>query len=231
MPRRSVRTRLKNLDAGNYIALAGLIIALGGVAWQATAFIQGARPSYTAPNSIGFRPFATRSDTHQLVLGITASNLDYINGGAQGYDALVSNIAVTLQIGKGKQFKMDWWWFMKGEDDHDQAGPFVVPGKGAVSKEVRFSPRLRPCKDPLSCTDQEAYADFLPWSDFASLLAAKDMSPFITLTFETRYLVPSTLTQAHTCRVTIPDAIRVDFAQRGEKVEYKSLPCIESDEQ
>jgi hypothetical protein len=226
-PPHGLRKLIADMNAGNYIALVGLILALGSLGWQAVDYFRGPLPSTMAPESVTFRGDGKRSDTDQAVLSITANNLDYINRAGKTYDAILQRVDVTFEWPPKTKYNFSWWWFMKDatRGEKEQAVPIIIPGGGGASKEVRFFARLKPCVNYGTCPNEEAYVDFLPWGQFAKMAADPKVMPFLDLTFKSIYLVPAGHTETHTCRVTFPAAVREDFAKRGENVNFKSLPC------
>jgi hypothetical protein len=216
------------MDAGNYIALVGLLLGLGSLTWQIVGYLRGPLPKSMAPESITLRGDHKRSDTDRNALSITASTINFINEAGKDHDAIVRSIDVTMNIPNKARYLLSWLYFMKDStaNEKEQAGPFVVSGGSGVSKEVRFYARLNPCKTFETCTNDEAYANYLSWADFASWAADPKILPFVDLTFQSTYLVPSNLRETHTCRITFPDAVRARFAKEGEKVPYMSLPCV-----
>jgi hypothetical protein len=226
-PRR-LRELVADMNAGNYIALVSLFLAFASLGWQAIDYFRGPQPETMPPESVTFRGDGKRSDTDEAVLSITANNLDYINRAGKTYDAILQRVDVAFETPAKKKCNLSWWWFMKDatRGDKEQAGPIVIQGGGGISKEVRFFPRLKPCVNYGTCPNEEAYVDFLPWSQFAKMAADQKDLPFLDLTFKSIYLVPAGHTETHTCRVTFPDAVRNDFAKYGATLNFKSLPCV-----
>jgi hypothetical protein len=227
---RGFRKFVAEMNVGNYIALVGLLLAVGSLIWQSVGYFRGPLPQGMAPESVTFRGDGIRRDTDQEVLSVTASNMNYINRGGKDYDAILKSIDVTLEIAANRSYRLAWQYFMKDStrNEKEQAGPIVVPGGGGVSKEVRFFARFRPCKDSGSCPNDQAYIDFLPWADFLRLAADPKTVSSLKLTFESVYLVPAGYHESHTCLVTFPDAVRSKFALGAQEVPFQSLPCLAS---
>lgn len=224
----AIKGAFSEWDTGNYIALSGLILALGSLGWQIVGYFLGPIPRAMAPESVTFRHGEqTRGDTNQASISITANNVNFINEARKDYDAIVKSIAVNFEVA-GKTYRLVWWYFMKDatRNEKEQAGPFVIPAGGGVSKEVRFFARLRPCAVAEKCMNEEAYADFVPWTQLAGWIADAKVLPFLDLAFNIEYLVPEKRTEIHRCRITFPDAVRAKFASDPSKIPYQSLPCV-----
>ena len=194
------------LDAGNWISLVALCIAVGTAAWQTGGYFVGPDLAFIPPTSVTFRysPYGGRSS-----LALSATTMNYVNEGRKDYDGLVLDEQVSLQLTAANPTVLNWWWFL-GPDGTatEQAHPVVVPGAGLAAHETRFAPFVQSCSVQQVCTEAHAYRNFFSWSLFLKTAADATQLPHIDLLFTVRMRERKTRTFEYKCRVELDDRIR-----------------------
>lgn len=202
----AAKPRFLGLDAGNWISLTALAISLATVSWQIGGFITGPKVEFIPPTSVTFRYWPTGS---RESLALSATTMNYVNGGRKEYDALVLSESVEITLPGRSPRKLHWWWFVGPTGAaNEQAHPVVVPGAGLTAHETRFAPLLQPCAGAVGCTDAAAYMHFIDWGEFLALADAQAPAQEIAIKFEIRVREDRPRTVTYLCKAMLDTRTR-----------------------
>jgi hypothetical protein len=167
------------------LAAAAFFLAVSTAIYQGWQFINGADVALYHPDTVYV--FFDRYASRRVVTRF-AGQISLTNTGAQGRDAILRELSMTISVG-GKKFSERWTSFAlvsrKGDrlsvEPKETAHPVPVNGGSAISHTISFAPVNRTCERPVknegSCN---ADADFVSDDDFLGLIQTNDR---VDLTF------------------------------------------------
>jgi hypothetical protein len=204
------------------LALAAFVIALGGTAFQVSAFVRGAEITIVAPDQILFTA-EKYSNGHTYVR--FAARMAYVNSGQQGYNGVVRKELLKYTL-DGVAYTQIWQKFTASDADESDklvmnpqgtAIPLPVEAGSSLSHETLFTPLTIRCPSgPSGC----AWANYLEWNRFLTLI--RDRSE---ITFRvTAELYDGTKVEA-ACTVDL----NADVTDRLEKSGWYAPTCWSGD--
>lgn len=209
------------------LACATLILAVT-MAWvEARALIFGARVRFYPPEVVGliFDQYANG----EVYLRI-AARMAYANTGAVGYNDTVvrEDVSFTFDEG-GEPYSQLWQSEQQITSDGKrfinkyvrEAGPFPVPGGGAVSREMFFAPF------PTECKNQEPTCEGQNRNFITSLVALPliENSKTINLTFTSHLIGRKDYNQVASCFIHAGPTLAEALAFPGKP--WTSVRCFE----
>jgi hypothetical protein len=158
----------------NVIALIALFLSLSSLGWQAWTLYRGPQVELRIGDRVNLLFESNPARPGVLFLKVNA-RLSYINRGAVGRDAIVTNEILHIFFGERKPYEYRWLHFENllpdpkdrtaVASDATPAHDFIVPGAGVASHQTTFAAFP---EAPLE--DKEARAVVLAWPAFLRLV-------------------------------------------------------------
>jgi hypothetical protein len=157
----------------NVLALIAFLLSVGSLATQAVQIIRGAQVRMYLGERINLVRYKHPAQPEKPFLVVNA-RIDYVNEGAVGRDAIISNEYVTIHFGDSIPYEYRWLHFENIIPDKSGAPEFeikdpahseLIPGAGSVTHQTSFIG----FRDADTFT-QGAKAAAVLWVDFLSFV-------------------------------------------------------------
>ena len=162
------------------VAFAALLLSIVSAATSASSFFYGYTQGVKIDVERQERVTFTKDDLGQdkEILHMSAT-LVFTNRSQIGYDAIIKEIAITLQLPDGSRYDQEWHRFVtffnnegileKGEPEIS-AVPIHLKAKNMFSRNILFAPFRKRCTPTeKGCNELENY---LEWDEFIGKLKA-----------------------------------------------------------
>jgi len=180
------------------LAAAAFVLSLSTISYQLWQFARGARPAIYHPDTVYvfFDKYA-----NGVVATRVAGQISFTNGGEPGQNAIVRDVSVAMTVA-GRTIEEYWLSFATvtrknielSFDIKESAHPIVVPGGGASSYMITFSPRVKTCAAEHEAKTCEQAGDFVSDTEFLKLLSpdGRIVLRFVGTIFGSRPMLEST---------------------------------------
>lgn len=218
---------IRNPSLGDLVALAALTISTVVLVGNA---IVGARVSTLPPQEVVFRCNDYDLEASQCeddILGVGAQMMTYINTGAAGYSAVITEetLSMTLPGGNGsRRIDLSWKYFsniVQGQANSSKpAGAVIVSGRQVATHETQFRPRESP-------GDEDRRRNFYSWSEFVELVRTRRIES-VELEFTTAMIVGKRRSRvlASSCTIEIEETRAANFKCDNDScIRYAPFTC------
>ncbi len=190
----------------NVIALIALFLSLSSLGWQAWTLYRGPQVELRIGDRLNLLFESNPTRPGVLFLKVNA-RLSYVNRGAVGRDAIVTNEILHIFFGERQPYEYRWLHFENllpdPEDrtavasDATPAHDFIVPGAGVASHQTTFAAFPGAPLD-----DEDARAVVLAWPAFLRLVLEDASVDFVFTGIE----IGGTQ-HSRRCRITVTEEV------------------------